>query len=229
MSSVKENIEKVRERVARAAEKAGRDAGRITIVAVSKRFGPEKVVEAIEAGIEDIGENRVQEFLEKSAKVALPCRWHLIGHLQTNKVKRIIDRFVMIHSVDSVHLAERMDRAAEAAHSGFDILLEVNTSGEESKYGFDPAEVEEAVHSIAQFPHVHLKGLMTVGPLTDDVRRIAESFARLRTLRDDIARNQIEGVSMEHLSMGMTDDFEIAVAEGSTILRIGRAIFGERG
>jgi len=228
MSYIADNIKRVRERVEKAAIRVGRDPNEIAIVAISKTFGPEKIMEAIRAGIEDIGENRVQEFLDKSKEVILPCRWHLVGHLQTNKVNKVIGRFELIHSVDSVKLARKLGASSEREGIETSILLEVNTSGEPSKYGFEPASLVDAVAEIAGIRGVKVKGLMTVGPLTDDVSKISDAFSTLRDLRDRVAGERIDGVSMEHLSMGMTDDFEIAIAEGSTMLRLGRVIFGER-
>ncbi len=228
MTQVADNIKKVRERVTEAAIRAGRKPEEITIVAISKTFGPEKVVEAVNAGIEDIGENRVQEFLDKSAKVTVPCRWHLVGHLQTNKVNKVIGRFHLIQSVDSVKLARKLGAAGEREGVVTDILLEVNTSGEPSKFGFEPGTVLDAAHEIALIPGLRIRGLMTVGPLTDETRAIASSFSLLRGLAEKIRSSSMDGVYIEHLSMGMTDDFEIAIAEGSTMLRLGRIIFGER-
>lgn len=226
--TIKENLERVRERIARAAERAGRLPSEITIVAVTKTFGPDAVMEAIRAGIADVGENRVQEFLEKSKAVNLPCRWHLVGHLQTNKVSKAIGRFALIQSVDSLRLAEHLNSAGAKAGATTDVLLEVNTSGEESKYGLRPEETVETCGGIARLPSLRVRGLMTVGPLVTDAPIISAAFARLRDLREEIAGARFENVSMEHLSMGMTDDFEIAIAEGSTIIRLGRILFGER-
>lgn len=227
--SIAENCERVRERVARAAGKAGRDPSEITIVAVTKTHPASKVAAAVRAGIEDVGENRVQEFLGKEKDVTVPCRWHLVGHLQTNKVNKVIGKFTLIHSVDSVRLIEKLSASSEREGVVTDILLEVNTSGEESKYGIEPEEAITLCSAAAGAPGVNLRGLMTVGPWTEDVAAVAKAFARLRRLAEDIDSRSMEGVSMEHLSMGMTDDFETAIAEGSTIVRLGRIIFGERG
>jgi pyridoxal phosphate enzyme (YggS family) len=226
--SVRDNLERVRERVSLAAERAGRDPSGITIVAITKSHGPEAVADAVEAGIRDIGENRIQEFLRKAEAVKLDCRWHLVGHLQTNKVNKAVGRFVLIHSVDSVKLAEKLSTASEQRGLVTDVLLEVNTSGEGSKYGFQAEQVFEACERIAALSGVHVKGLMTVGPWVEDMSAVAASFAGLRHLGEEVARSGIEGVSMEHLSMGMTDDFEVAIEEGSTIVRLGRVLFGER-
>jgi pyridoxal phosphate enzyme (YggS family) len=226
--SIRENLERVRERIARAAERAGRDAADVTIVAVTKTHGPAVVTEAIEAGIADIGENKVQEFLAKASDVRLPCRWHLVGHLQTNKVPKIISRFALIQSVDSFRLAEHVSRAGAKAGVVTDVLLEVNTSGEESKYGLPLDGAATMCGLISALPNLRIRGLMTVGPLVSDSVIIGAAFAKLRMLKDEIEAARIENVSMEHLSMGMTDDFEIAIIEGSTMVRLGRVLFGER-
>jgi pyridoxal phosphate enzyme (YggS family) len=226
--SIKDNLERVRERIRRAAERAGRSPDEITVVAVTKTHGPDVVEEAIRAGITDIGENRMQEFLRKSAEVELDCRWHLVGHLQTNKVNKAIGRFALIHSVDSVRLAEKISAAGEREGITTDVLCEVNTSGEESKYGLGAEEAVDLCGRIAVLPHIRLRGLMTVGPWVDDQSVIAASFAALRRLRERIEHESDGDISLEHLSMGMTDDFEIAIAEGSTIIRLGRVLFGER-
>jgi hypothetical protein len=226
--TIKENLDLVRERVAAAAAHARRDPAGITIVAVTKTHGPEIVTQAIEAGLADVGENRVQEFLAKAPDVKLPCRWHLVGHLQTNKVAKVIGRFALVQSVDSFRLAEHLSRSGAAAGVTTDILLEVNTSGEESKFGLPPNEVLSACELIAKLPNLRIRGLMTVGPLASDASAVGAAFANLRRLKEGIDVARIENVSMEHLSMGMTDDFEIAIAEGSTMIRLGRVLFGER-
>ena len=225
---IKENLGRVRERIARAAERAGRSPAAITIVAVTKTHGPEVVTAAIGAGIADIGENRVQEFLAKAGAVKLPCRWHLVGHLQTNKVAKVIGRFALIQSVDSFRLAEELSRAGAKVGVTTDILLEVNTSGEESKFGLPLDGAMTMCSLIAGLPNLRIRGLMTVGPLVSDSIVVGAAFAKLRFLKDEIEAARIENVSMEHLSMGMTDDFEIAIVEGSTMVRLGRVLFGER-
>jgi hypothetical protein len=226
--TIKENLERVRERVAAAAARAGRDPAGVTIVAVTKTHGPEVVTQAIEAGLADVGENKVQEFLVKAPGVKLPCRWHLVGHLQTNKVAKVIGRFALVQSVDSFRLAEHLSRSGAAAGVTTDILLEVNTSGEESKFGLPPGGVTAMCGLIAGLPNLRIRGLMTVGPLVSDAGVVGAAFANLRRLKEEIEAARIENVSMEHLSMGMTDDFEIAIAEGSTMIRLGRVLFGER-
>ncbi len=226
--SVRDNFERVKERVAQAALRSGRDPGGITIIAVTKTHGPGTVIEALEAGITDLGENRIQEFLEKAGGVGVPCRWHLIGHLQTNKVGKAVGRFAMIHSVDSIRLAEKIGQAGVRENQVTDILLEVNTSGEESKFGLEPGDALRLCEEIAGVPGIRLRGLMTVGPWVRDASIVSRAFGGLRRLAEEIDSAGIENISMEHLSMGMSDDFEIAIAEGSTMVRLGRVIFGPR-
>ena len=226
--SIEENWNRVSERVAEAAVKAGRDPSEITIVAVTKTHPAETVEAALAAGVTDVGENRVQEFLSKESGVASPCRWHLIGHLQTNKVNKVIGRFAMIHSVDSLKLAEKLSAAGKQEGVVTDILVEVNTSGEESKFGLETDTALELCGDISKLPALNLRGLMTVGPWVDDAAVLSKAFGSLRLLGEKIRDAGINGISMEHLSMGMTDDFEIAIAEGSTIVRLGRVIFGAR-
>lgn len=225
---ITENYRRVKERVAEAAVKAGRDPSEITIVAVTKTHPAETVEAALAAGVTDVGENRVQEFLSKEPGVTSPCRWHLIGHLQTNKVNKVIGKFSMIHSVDSLKLAEKLGSAGERNGVTTDILVEVNTSGEESKFGLETDNALELCKGIADLPALNLRGLMTVGPWVEDTALLSKAFGSLRLLGEKIKDEGINGISMEHLSMGMTDDFEIAIAEGSTIVRLGRVIFGAR-
>ncbi|MBN2070902.1 MAG: YggS family pyridoxal phosphate-dependent enzyme [Candidatus Krumholzibacteriota bacterium] len=227
--SVLDNYRRIRERVAEAAVKAGRDPGSITIVAVTKTRPASVVMEALEAGITDVGENRVQEFLGKVDDIPLPCRWHLVGHLQTNKVSRVIGRFELIHSIDSFKLAEKIDQAGGGQGKRTNILVEVNTSGEESKFGSRPEDTVELCSRISELENIRLKGLMTVGPWVDDITLVARSFRSLRELGEKVRSAGIDNIEMTQLSMGMTDDFEVAIAEGSTIVRLGRVIFGPRG
>jgi hypothetical protein len=213
------NITAVRRRIAAACERAGRSPGQVTLIAVSKGFAVDAIAEAVGAGQRDFGENRVQEAIEKIDALAargITPRWHLIGHLQSNKAKTAADRFAIIHSVDSLRLAEELSRRAERAG----ILLEVNAAQEASKFGFAPTEVAPALSSIATLPHLDVLGLMTVAPLSDDPEVVRPVFRTLRELRD--------ALGLRELSMGMTNDFETAIEEGATMVRVGRAIFGER-
>ncbi len=227
--SVVDNYKYVRDRVAEAAVKAGRDPSSITIVAVTKTHPASVVKEAFEAGITDVGENRVQEFLGKVDDISFPCKWHLIGHLQTNKVNKVIGRFELIHSVDSFKLAEKLNQAGMREGVSTNILVEVNTSEEATKFGLGVDKTIELCEKISELDNIRLKGLMTVGPWVDDINLLTRSFRSLRELGEEISRAKIENVEMRHLSMGMTDDFEAAIAEGSTIVRLGRVIFGPRG
>jgi PLP dependent protein len=224
--TVEANLRGIRERIVRACRVSDRRPEEITIIGVTKTFGADVVETLIDAGVGDIGESRVQEFLGKSAAVTRPCRWHLIGNLQRNKAGKAIGRFEMIHSVDSVRLAEALSRLGEEHSLTTRVLFEVNTSGEASKHGFSPGDLDAAAAVVA-LPAVSLEGLMTVGPLTDDAGEIRRSFALLRELRDRLERST--GRRLVHLSMGMSDDFEIAVEEGATMVRLGRVLVGSRG
>ena len=218
--SIADNLRRVRERVAAACERAGRSPDEVTIVGVGKTFPPEAIAEACRAGLADIGENRVQEALRKIPLVeahGLHPRWHLVGHLQTNKAKTAVSLFAIIHSVDSLHLAEALSKRADQP---VPVLLEVNVAGEASKFGFAPEEVAQAYRRIAALPNLDLQGLMTVAPFVTDPEEVRPVFRRLRELRDELG--------LRELSMGMTDDFEVAIDEGATMVRIGRAIFGPR-
>jgi pyridoxal phosphate enzyme (YggS family) len=196
---------------------------------VSKTFPPEKVAEAVHNGVMDIGENYVQELLQKKSFLNDDrIRWHFIGHLQSNKVRQIIDWIYLIHAVDSEGLAEEVDRRAKGAHRTVDILLEVNTTGEQSKYGLQPDRTVAFVKQLTPFENIRICGLMTIGPFLPDPEGSRPMFRRLHELRDEISRLHQSNVSMKHLSMGMTGDFEVAIDEGATILRIGTAIFGSR-
>jgi len=215
------NLHDVERRIAQAAQRAGRSPAEITIVAVTKGLTAQAIEAALEAGIRHIGENRVQEAREKIARLSnlQPCpTWHMVGHLQTNKVKTAVEIFDIIHSIDSLRLAEALSGRARNTVS---VLLQVNISGEEPKSGFSEAELPKAAEDVARLPMLEVKGLMTIAPLVSDPEEVRPIFRRLRELRDSLG--------MEHLSMGMSDDFEVAVGEGATMVRIGRAIFGERG
>lgn len=232
---LRDNVERVRARIAAAAERAGRDPSEIELVAVTKTVPAHRVRAAWELGLMDFGENRVQEAVEKiplafpeEAETERPRpRWHMIGHLQRNKVKYVIPLFDLIHSVDSVRLAKEIDKRAGAAGRVMPVLLEVNVAGEASKFGFGPEAVAGVVPKIARLEHVEIQGLMTVAPLADDPEEARPWFRRLRQLRDELA-DQFSEIDWRHLSMGMTDDYAVAVEEGATLVRIGRAIFGER-
>jgi len=237
-----ERIAAVQARIAAAARRAGRDPAEITLVAVSKMHPAETVVAAYQAGLRVFGENRVEEAVPKAAAVAslldnLPSvvrrplstvEWHMIGHLQSRKAEDVLPWAGMIHSVDSAKLAARLSRACQAAGLELSILLEVNVAGEASKNGLTPAALPDAVEAIAALPGLRVCGLMTMAPIVPDPEAARPVFAGLRRLRDDLAR-RCPTLDWHHLSMGMTDDFEVAIEEGATMVRIGRAIFGESG
>ncbi len=223
---IAENIQYIKERIKRASARSGRNPAEITLVAVAKTFSSDAVREAVGAGIPDIGENYVQELLAKRSELENePIHWHFIGHLQTNKVKAVAGWIHAIHAVDSLRLGEEIAKRAKEVNRSIDILVEVNTSGEASKFGVQPDDAEKLVAALALLEHVHVRGLMTIGPLLPDPESARPAFRMLRQLKDSIAR---KGILLDHLSMGMTNDFEIAIEEGATMIRVGTAIFGKR-
>ena len=234
VSDLAGNIGRVRERVAEAAARSGRRPEAVTIVAVTKGVEPERIAEAVAAGISDLGENRVQEAAAKVAAVSgwngLPAvRWHMVGHLQRNKVRQAASLFSVIHSVDSEHLAADLSaRTHSGPHPSIDILLQVNVAGEAHKFGVAPRQAASILREIAGLSGLRVVGLMTIAPQTDDQETVRPIFRRLRELGDELRSSGIAGEEFTHLSMGMTDDFDVAVEEGATMVRIGRAIFGER-
>ncbi|MDR1796750.1 MAG: YggS family pyridoxal phosphate-dependent enzyme [Clostridiales Family XIII bacterium] len=241
---IAENVLEVRRRIAAAAARAGRRADEVTLVAVTKTRSPEQMAAAVEAGCCDLGENRVQEYVEKREKTQylaengeknlknLKIKWHLIGHLQRNKVKYIADSVGLIHSVDSFRLAEEIEARAAACDRRIEILIQLNPAGEEQKSGVAPAEAEGLALEIAgRFPHVAVTGLMAVVPVADDPEAVRSYFREVRELFDAIQAQHGSGALpwMKQLSMGMTHDYEVAVEEGATIVRVGTGIFGPRG
>lgn len=224
MSQVAERYDAVRRRVCDAADAVGRDAGDITIVAVAKTVGPPEVRDAVAAGVSDFGENRVQEFVAKRGLFP-HVRWHFVGTLQSNKVQHVVGKAHLIHSVDSVHLLERIDRVAGAMGVVQPVLLQVNVAHETSKHGMSPDETADALRLSLDLPAVEVRGLMTIAPYAraESVRWV---FRDLRELFESLAAMRFNGVELTELSMGMTNDLEVAVEEGATIVRIGRAIFG---
>lgn len=228
MGVIAENIAIVRRRIQRAAEKAGRDPEEITLVAVSKKVDAARIQEALEAGITIFGENYVQEAREKIPQVGADAQWHMVGHVQTNKAKYVVPDFVLIHSVDTVKLAQEISRQAEKLDKIMDILIQVNISGEESKSGVGVGTALSLIQEAAQLKHVGIQGLMTMPPFFDEPERARPFFRGLRELRDQLLPLLPSSVSLPHLSMGMSGDFEVAVEEGATLVRIGTAIFGER-
>ncbi len=225
---IKENIEKVSKKVKEAAQRAGRDPRDVVLIAVSKTKPVEMLQEAYDAGARDFGENKVQEIVDKYPQLPNDIRWHLIGHLQTNKVKYIVDKVAMIHSVDSLKLAQEISRQAVKHDVTVDILIEVNVAGEESKFGVSPEDTCHLCEEISVLPGMRVRGLMTVAPFVDDPEENRPVFSALRQLLVDIDGKNIDNVCMDCLSMGMSGDYEVAVEEGATFVRVGTSIFGER-
>ncbi|QAT43155.1 YggS family pyridoxal phosphate-dependent enzyme [Aminipila luticellarii] len=226
--SIKENIDQINKIKNEAAVKAGRNGEDILLVAVTKTRPPEDLNAAIDAGITDIGENKVQEIMDKYDFVK-PVRWHLIGHLQTNKVKYIIDKVSMIHSVDSIKLADEINKRAEQHNLTMDILIQVNAAQEESKFGITTDETEEMIHYILEnCPNIRLRGLMCIAPFEENPDDARVFFAQVKEQYDRFSKIQHERLDFKYLSMGMSHDFEVAIAEGSNLIRVGTAIFGAR-
>ena len=226
-ASLRENLPRVQERIAAAQARSGRSAA-VAIVAVTKTHPAEAVRAALAAGLRAIGENRVQELAEKVEAVGRDAaEWHLIGHLQRNKVRRALPLFDMIESVDSYRLAQELSAEAERAGRDVESLVEVNISGEESKSGFSPEELVDAAGAVGQLPRLRVRGVMTIGPLTEDRAAIRAAFVRMRGLFESCARD-VPAFDARWLSMGMSGDFEVAVEEGSNMVRLGTILFGER-
>jgi hypothetical protein len=230
--SIAENISRVQERIASAAHRAGRSIDGITLMGVSKTFPPESIREAHAAGLRVFGENRVQEFSGKieSLRDLADARWHLIGHLQTNKAAKAAELFEGIDTVDSIRTAEKLNSSAGSLGKELSILIEINVGGEQAKSGVAPDsdELEKILNGAREWEHLQILGLMTVPPYTDDPEGARRYFQTLRKIRDSIAVRKLPRVGMDVLSMGMSHDFEVAIDEGSTCIRVGTAIFGKR-
>lgn len=223
-----ENLKKVEDNVDAACRKAGRSRDEVTLIAVSKTKPVEMLSTLYNQGIRDFGENKVQEMCDKMEQLPSDICWHMIGHLQTNKVKYIVGHTTLIHSVDSLHLAKEIEKQAEKKDVTVDILVEVNIAEEESKFGIHKEETYELVRQIAALPHVHICGLMTIAPYVENPEDNRMYFRGIRQLSVDIAEQNIDNVDMDVLSMGMTGDYMVAIEEGATIVRVGTGIFGER-
>jgi pyridoxal phosphate enzyme (YggS family) len=222
------NIIKIRQRIAVAATRVGRDAHSIKLMAVTKTVSPEQISQAINAGITMFGENYVQEAKEKITALGKQTKWHMIGHLQTNKAKYAVKLFDYVHSVDRLELAQELNKRAGLINRKLNVLIEVNISGEQTKNGVPANDTPDLIIRIAPLENISVRGLMTMAPYSDDPANSRPYFSALRNLSNQISRKQIPGIQLEELSMGMTDDFEVAIEEGATIVRIGRAIFGTR-
>jgi len=225
VDGIRERLADVRKRIEVAAERSGRPASAVTLVAVSKTMPVEAIREAVAAGATILGENRVQEARDKIEALAGAAEWHLIGHLQTNKVKLAVGLFARIHSLDSIRLAHELELQAEDAGRRVRCLVQVNVGGEEQKNGASESEVRPLLEAASRLPHILVEGLMAIPPFLSDPEAIRPFFRRLRVLRDELAR---DGFSLPDLSMGMTHDFEVAIEEGATLVRVGTGIFGPR-
>ncbi len=228
MSAIEKNIVSIRERIAGAALRSGRDPRNVRLMAVTKTVDDDRIAEAMEIGVDIIGENYIQEARRKIEMLGKSIEWHMIGHLQSNKAKYAVQFIDMIHSIDRIALAKEIDRRAKGADRTMKVLIEVNLSGEESKRGIVKEEILPLVQAIAPLSNLSIQGLMTMPPWSSDPEDSRPYFSELRALSARVAEAHIDGVFMNELSMGMSGDYEVAVEEGATIVRIGRAIFGER-
>ncbi len=226
--SIKDNIEEVKNKIAAVCQEAGRAPKEVTLIAVSKTKPVELLREAYDCGCRDFGENKVQELLDKYEVMPKDIRWHMIGHLQRNKVKYIVDKVALIHSVDSLRLAEEISREAVKKDTCVNILIEVNVAEEETKFGVTCNEVKKLVQDIAKLPNIRVKGLMTIAPFVENAEQNRPIFSKLRKISVDIMEENIDNITMEILSMGMTGDYAVAVSEGAACVRVGTGIFGVR-
>ncbi len=225
---LKENIDNVRANIKKACERANRNVDEVTLIAVSKTKPLCDIEELITYGETEFGENKVQELVDKYEHVSKPVDWHLIGHLQTNKVKYIVDKACLIHSVDSVHLAKEIEKEAAKHNVIVNILIQVNIAHEDTKFGIDATEIYNMIDEIKDYEHVRVKGLMTIAPFVDNPEENRVHFRNLHQLLLDIKSKNIDNIDMSILSMGMTNDYEVAIEEGATMVRVGTGIFGER-
>ena len=228
MSMLLDNLKDVEERIQAACDRSGRKREDVLLVAVSKTKPVEMIEEVMTAGIVDFGENKPQELRDKYEVLPQNLRFHMIGHLQTNKIKYVIDRVVLIHSIDSIHLAEAVNAEAKKHNRIMPVLVEVNVAQEESKSGFLVEKTENAIREIAKLSNIRVEGLMTIAPFVENAEENRQYFVKLRKVSVDIAAKNIDNVTMHHLSMGMTGDYEVAIEEGATMVRVGTGIFGER-
>ncbi len=225
---IDQNCHGVMERIRAAAEKARRDPEEIKLIAVTKTVDTDRISKALECGITDTGENRVQELCDKYDILGDRCKWHLIGHLQTNKVKYIIDKVCLIHSLDSIELAEEIQKRAEKSGKTVEVLVQVNVAAEATKFGIEPENAIDFVRKLSSMGNIKVRGLMTIAPFSEDPEQVRWVFASLRKLRIDIIGENIDNINMDYLSMGMSNDFEVAIEEGANMVRVGTSIFGRR-
>ena len=227
-NTIRGALAEVQKNIAAACKRTGRSEEEVTLIAVSKTMPVEAIREAMECGMTHFGENRPQELRDKQAEITEPLSWHMIGALQTNKLKYVVGKTVLIHSVDSEHLAEAVEAESEKRGVVSEILLEINIAGETSKHGIAPEDLEQLVRKLADFSHIKIRGLMTVAPYTEIAEENRPYFQKMKQLMVDINSKNIDNVYMDMLSMGMTGDYEIAVEEGATLVRVGTGIFGHR-
>lgn len=228
---IQHNIQQVRKRVAQASRRAGRNPEDVQIILATKTVDLNRILKAVDLGYTVVGENRVQEAeakIDQLGEKASALQWHFIGHLQSNKVNNVVRFASMIQSIDRMKIVRKLNRRLKKIDKTMDVLIQVNTSGEDSKYGIDPSRTMEFIKKAGEYERLNIRGLMTIGLFSDNWPKVRKGFRQLRELRDAITAERIKGVQMEHLSMGMTNDFELAIEEGATMIRVGRAIFGER-
>lgn len=225
---LKDNLKAVQDNILKACKKANRDPEEVTLIAVSKTKPLSDLEEILDCGVLEFGENKVQELCDKEEHIKFPVHWHMIGHLQTNKVRYIVDKVTLIHSVDSLKLAKQISKEAEKKNVDVNILIEVNVAQEASKFGLATEDTLSLVREAAKLPHIHIRGLMTIAPLVENPEDNRMVFRTLKQLSVDIDAYHIENVSMEILSMGMTNDYMVAIEEGATMVRVGTGIFGAR-
>ncbi len=228
MQEIRDNIDDISRDIRDICIKAGKDPDSVTLIAVTKTVEPERINYAISCGIRNIGENKVQEVMAKYENIEGNVNWHLIGHLQTNKVKYIIDKAALIHSVDSISLAEEISKRAEKAGLVKDVLVQVNVAQEETKFGIGYDEIDGFVRQLSKMPGIRVRGLMTIAPYYEDIDFARPIFRRLKEKYDSLSKAGIPNVDMKYLSMGMTNDYKVAIQEGSNMVRIGTGIFGAR-
>lgn len=228
MESIKNNISAIKEEIKQACLKSGRSPEEITIIAVTKTIDVERINYAVDCGLSNLGENKVQEIMDKYDAVTKGVKWNLIGHLQTNKVKYIIDKVELIHSVDSIKLAEEISRRAEKNNLIKDVLVQINVAMEETKFGINIEDAVDFVKSASVFNNIRIKGLMTIAPYDEDVEKVRPVFRQLKKKFDELAQMNIPNTEMKYLSMGMSNDYNIAIEEGANMIRVGTAIFGKR-
>ncbi len=225
---LKQNLEDVINNIKIACKNSGRDEKEVTLIAVSKTKPLSDIEELMDYGVNDFGENKVQELIDKYENIKAPVDWHLIGHLQTNKVKYIVDKVTLIHSVDSIHLAKEIEKEAAKKGVVVNVLIQVNIAHEDTKFGIDENQIYDILNEIKSFPHLKVKGLMTIAPFVEDAEENRPHFRNLYQLSLDIKSKNIDNIDVSILSMGMTNDYMVAIEEGATMVRVGTGIFGAR-